>query len=200
MYTPSRIVLIDPDVRRRAAITHLLAATGLHVEPFEDHRELDANWQRVDAILIHDGGRAIAELAEKIAGRDVWLPLVAYYDEPQPRRIVDAVREGAADYLIWPFTAEQLLAALAIARARADEVAGSRLREARAKSRIEKLTKREREVLAGVAKGLSNRKIGEHLAISPRTVEIHRANMLNKMGAEHTSEAIRIAVEAALVA
>ncbi|MFP5395096.1 MAG: LuxR C-terminal-related transcriptional regulator [Alphaproteobacteria bacterium] len=48
--------------------------------------------------------------------------------------------------------------------------------------------------------GLSNRMIGERLRISPRTVEIHRANMLNKMGASHTSEAIRIAIEASLVA
>jgi len=64
---------------------------------------------------------------------------------------------------------------------------------------VQKLTRREREVLAGVAAGLSNRLIGEKLAISPRTVEIHRANMLNKMGASHTSEAIRIAIEAALI-
>ena len=68
-----------------------------------------------------------------------------------------------------------------------------------ARSRVQRLTKREREVLAGVADGLSNRLIGERLAISPRTVEIHRANMLNKMGANHTSEAIRIAIEASLV-
>ena len=75
-----------------------------------------------------------------------------------------------------------------------------RLREARARSRVQKLTRREREVLTGVAAGLSNRLIGEKLSISPRTVEIHRANMLNKMGANHTSEAIRIAIEASLVA
>ena len=55
-------------------------------------------------------------------------------------------------------------------------------------------------MLAGVAGGLSNRMIGEQLEISPRTVEIHRANMLTKMGAQHTSEAIRIAIEASLVA
>ena len=74
-----------------------------------------------------------------------------------------------------------------------------KLREARARSRIQKLTNREREVLIGVAGGLSNRKIGEHLSISPRTVEIHRANMLDKMRANHTSDAIRLAIEAALV-
>jgi two-component system, LuxR family, response regulator FixJ len=73
-----------------------------------------------------------------------------------------------------------------------------RLREVMARSRVQKLTPREREVLAGMADGLSNRLIGDRLAISPRTVEIHRANMLNKLGANHTSEAIRIAVEASI--
>ena len=75
----------------------------------------------------------------------------------------------------------------------------AKLREAMARSRVQRLTRREREVLTGVADGLSNRLIGERLEISPRTVEIHRANMLNKMGASHTSEAIRIAIEASLV-
>ena len=56
------------------------------------------------------------------------------------------------------------------------------------------------EVLEGVAHGLSNRLIGERLRISPRTVEIHRANMLHKIGVTHTNEAIRIAIEASLVA
>ncbi len=68
------------------------------------------------------------------------------------------------------------------------------------RSRLQRLTRREHEVLAGVAIGLSNRLIGEQLDISPRTVEIHRANMLTKIGSQHTSEAIRIAIEASLVA
>jgi DNA-binding NarL/FixJ family response regulator len=88
---------------------------------------------------------------------------------------------------------------MSLAEDRARSVAGAKLREAVARSRVERLTRREREVLAGVAGGLSNRLIGERLSISPRTVEIHRANMLNKMGASHTSEAIRIAIEASLV-
>jgi two-component system, LuxR family, response regulator FixJ len=201
MITASHIILIDADVRRRAAITHLLGAEGVHVEPFEDTVEAAAaNLARADAVLIEDGGRVVPGLVAQIAGREVWLPVIAYSEEPQVARVVDAVREGAADYLSWPFTAEQLQTTLAVARGRSDDVSNDRLRKARARGRIEKLTKREREVLAGVAKGLSNRKIGERLEISPRTVEIHRANMLNKMGAEHTSDAIRIAVEASLVA
>ena len=65
-------------------------------------------------------------------------------------------------------------------------------------SRIEKLSKREREILAGMVEGLSNRLIGKHLSISPRTVELHRANLLSKIGARHSAEAIRLAIEASL--
>ena len=83
--------------------------------------------------------------------------------------------------------------------ARSESFGNAKLREVMARARVEVLTRREREVLSGVASGLSNRLIGEKLSISPRTVEIHRANMLNKLGARHTSEAIRIAIEAAMV-
>ena len=92
-----------------------------------------------------------------------------------------------------------MLASLERLEDNAEGLGNARMREAVARGRIEKLTEREREVLDCVASGLSNRKIGEKLEISPRTVEIHRANMLNKLGANHTSEAIRIAIEAELV-
>jgi FixJ family two-component response regulator len=82
---------------------------------------------------------------------------------------------------------------------RAKHAGNARLREVMARARINRLTRREREVLGGVASGLSNRLVDERLSISPRKVEIHRANMLNKLGANHTSDAIRIAIEAALV-
>jgi two-component system, LuxR family, response regulator FixJ len=110
------------------------------------------------------------------------------------------VLAGALDYLEWPCDTARILTAIELAESAAASIGSLRLREARARSRVQKLTRREREVLEGVADGLSNRLIGERLAISPRTVEIHRANMLTKMGANHTSEAIRIAIEASLVA
>jgi FixJ family two-component response regulator len=128
-----------------------------------------------------------------------WLPLVAFAVDPGTNRVVQAVLNGAIDYLAWPFGEAEVRAALAVAEESRDAMGSVRLREAMARSRIQRLTPREREVLAGVADGLSNRMIGERLAISPRTVEIHRANMLNKIGANHTSEAIRIAIEASLV-
>jgi FixJ family two-component response regulator len=193
------IALIDSDFRRRAAISHCLAGTGIHIEPFEDLSELVRRWPQHGMILAHDEGGTILRLVELMSEAGNWLPVVAYGEQPCTNRVVQAVLGGAVDYLEWPFGEGEVRQALAVAEESRDTLGNLRLREAMARSRIRRLTAREREVLAGVADGLSNRLIGERLAISPRTVEIHRANMLNKMGANHTSEAIRIAIEAALV-
>ena len=193
------LVLVDGDFRRRAAISHLLAGTPIHVEPFESPAELTVRWPRAGLLLVHDEGAAVAGLLAHMSRSGQWLPVIAFDEPPQTRRVVAAVLAGAIDYIGWPFARDAMLAVIAEAQDKAESVGHAKLREALARSRIERLTRREREVLAGVAGGMSNRMIGEHLAISPRTVEIHRANMLTKMGAHRTSEAIRIAIEAALV-
>lgn len=193
------IILIDSDFRRRAAISHCLAETAIHVEPFEDLSELAHRWPREGMLLVHDEGDLVARAIQLMSEGGCWLPLVAFSASPGTNQVVQAVLTGAVDYLDWPFDEAVIRQALAVAEESRDAMGNVRVREAMARSRVQRLTKREREVLAGVADGLSNRLIGERLAISPRTVEIHRANMLNKMGASHTSEAIRIAIEAALV-
>jgi len=192
--------LVDSDVRRRAAISHALAGTGIHVEPYENPGEMATRWPSSGVILVEDCDGNIACLIEQMTGGAAWLPIVALSAAPRTDRVVRAIMEGAIDYLEWPSSTESIARIVAQAEDNAQRIGSLRLREARARSRVRKLTRREREVLEGVADGLSNRMIGEKLAISPRTVEIHRANMLHKMGAQHTSEAIRIAIEAALVA
>jgi len=195
----SNLILIDNDTRRRAAISHALSAGQIHVEPFENIAELTSAWPRAGIVLIHDEAGAIDELIESMARHGEWFPIVAFSEEPAPNRIVKAILDGAIDYVSWPIGAEELTTALAHAMERAEGVGNAKLREVMARARVERLTRREREVLGGVASGLSNRLIGERLSISPRTVEIHRANMLHKLGASHTSDAIRIAIEASLV-
>ena len=215
MRSATSIFLVDGDFRRRAAISHCLAgnsnlgladtasngfASGaIHVEPFEDSAELIARWPRMGMLLVHDDGRAIANLLSHMGQSGHWLPVIGFAETPSTRAVVQAVLDGAIDYIAWPFSAEEITQVMAEAEAKAESFGSAKLREALARSRVDRLTRREREVLAGVAGGLSNRMIGEKLSISPRTVEIHRANMLTKMGANHTSEAIRIAIEAALV-
>jgi FixJ family two-component response regulator len=195
-----RISLIDRDVRRRAAIVHCLAAGGVSAEPLENADELISHWPSTGLILANDDGEALPALMRHIGHAGGWLPIVTYAEAPGPARIVEAVLEGAIAYLAWPFGVAEVREMIGVVEQRAERLGGTKQREAVARSRIDRLTRREREVLHGVATGLSNRKIGESLAISPRTVEIHRANMLTKMGASHTSEAIRLAFEASLIA
>ncbi|MFM5953672.1 MAG: response regulator transcription factor [Novosphingobium sp.] len=193
------IALIDTNVRRRAAISHVLAGSGIHAEPFEDIAEIRHRWPRSGAILVADDDAAVHELIEHMTEYGNWLPVIAFSESPGTDRVVRAVLEGALDYVEWPCDTAKIMTAIDLAQSASASIGSLRLREARARSRVQKLTRREREVLEGVADGLSNRLIGERLSISPRTVEIHRANMLTKMGASHTSEAIRIAIEASLV-
>ncbi|PKB14444.1 LuxR family two component transcriptional regulator [Novosphingobium kunmingense] len=199
MRTGETLILIDGDSRRRAAVSHLLAGSDLHVEPFEDSSELASRWPSDGVILAHDDTGIVRDLIDAMSRSMKWMPLVAFAQQPGTAQVVRAVMDGASNYLAWPFTVEEVRRAAAAARESHQAMGSLRLREAAARSRIQRLTPREREVLAGVAAGLSNRLIGERLSISPRTVEIHRANMLNKIGASHSNEAIRIAIEAALV-
>jgi FixJ family two-component response regulator len=194
----SHIILIDGNVRRRAAISHELSGRGIHVEPFETLAELSGHALRQELVLIEDADGALAALTAHMVREGKWLPVVAFAEAPAPRRIVDAILGGAIDYLVWPFDGTALNETLLRARDRAQNVGSAKMREAVARSLVDRLTSREREVLSGMTAGHSNRAIAEQLAISPRTVEIHRANMLQKIGATHTSEAIRIAIEASL--
>lgn len=199
MASVSTLLLLDAHTRRRAAICHALSRSHVHVEPFENVAELAGAWPRSGVILVHDDVGAIDELIEAMAEHGEWFPIIAFGEEPDDRSIVRAVLDGAIDYIVWPIDADELKDRIDSSIARAARIGSAKLREVMARASIERLTRREREVLGGVASGLSNRLIGQKLAISPRTVEIHRANMLSKLGAHHTSDAIRIAIEAALV-
>lgn len=193
------LILIDNDSRRRARISHMLSGIGVHVEPFESIEEVGERWPRTGMAVVLDEGDAITRTVSAIGETGSWLPVIAFGETPDPQTIVEAILAGAVGFAEWPFQVEEFLTILQRASSRAERMAGARTREAYARRRIERLTRREREVLTAVANGLSNRLIAERLSISPRTVEIHRANMLNKMDVGHSSEAIRIAIEAALV-
>jgi FixJ family two-component response regulator len=193
------VYLIDGAARNRAAISHILEGSEFHIEPFEGVAELLARWPQSGVLLVHDDGATVSELLEQMSAVGEWLPVICFSQTLCTERVVSALMQGAANYIAWPFTSEQLGRAIDVARNHASGIASIKLREAMARSKVNLLTRREREVLAGVADGLTNRLIGNKLTISPRTVEIHRANMLSKMGVSHSSEAIRVAIEAELV-
>lgn len=192
------VFTIDPDVKRRASITFYLNNEGIFAEPFETTDEFIRCWPKNGVVLVHDGNKAVASLMHEICSRHTWLPVVAYSENPEPPRVVDAVLDGAIGYADWPGCGDALINAIRNAGTRSGAAIAAGSRKTMALSRIEKLSKREREILAGMVDGLSNRLIGKYLDISPRTVELHRANLLSKIGARHSAEAIRLAIEASL--
>lgn len=194
------VFVVDADVRRRAGITYYLINQGIFSEPYETIDEFVRSWPKSGIVLIHDSEHAVSSLVQQITSRHSWLPIVAFSENPQPSQIVDAVLDGAIGYAVWPGRGELLTKVLRDAGARSGAVIASGSRKALATARIELLSRREREILAGMVEGLSNRLIGEHLGISPRTVELHRANLLSKIEAKHSADAIRLAIEASLPA
>lgn len=199
MSNATNLFLIDEDFRRRAAVSFSLSSTGIHVEPFENVSEITERWPSSGVLLVHDERQAIAALLDHMDRSGNWLPLIAFSESLDARRIARTIRDGAIDYVSWPIEGEDLASVIREAEETPTAFGRMKRREASALNRIDRLTKREKEVLAAVAGGMSNRVIAEKLAISPRTVENHRANMLNKIGATHTSEAIRVAIEAQLI-
>src|SRR5439155_23834174 len=107
---------------------------------------------------------------------------------------VRAMKAGAVDFIEKPFASETVLTSLEAAFARLATPAGRD--PAAAKTKLDLLSPRERQVLEGLLTGLPNKSIAYDLGISPRTVEIHRARVMDKMGARSLSELIRLALTA----
>ena len=109
-----------------------------------------------------------------------------------------AMKAGAVDFLEKPFDKQSLLSSLEAARGRLEVASTMESRREEARQRLNVLTPRERDVLTGLVQGLPNKTIAYDLGISPRTVEIHRANLMEKLGVRSLSEALRIAFAAGL--
>ncbi len=137
-------------------------------------------------------------ILERLSRLGIWLPLIAFDAQPRPGRIVDAIKAGALDYLSLPLDPERFARCLARIEKEAELFGQARRRMIEARDRISSLSTREREVLDWLAEGSSNKVIARELDISPRTVEIHRANMMSKLGARHAAEAVRLKLEAKL--
>ena len=112
---------------------------------------------------------------------------------------VQAMKAGALDFLEKPYKADALLETInkAFDRMEHESAGSAQIESARAK--VDVLSPRERDVLTGLIEGRSNKVIAYNLAISPRTVEIYRANLMTKMGVRSLSEALRVAFAAGLI-
>jgi two-component system response regulator FixJ len=200
------IYLIDDDDAVRASLHGLLSLrSDLIVRNF---RSGDQFLERVaeleSGVLLLDyhmpGKNGIEVLQELGASPPARFMTIILTGEGNIDIAVQAMKAGAFDFLEKPYKADALLEAIdkAFNRMEHDSAGSAQVETARAKVAV--LSPRERDVLTGLIEGRSNKIIAYDLAISPRTVEIYRANLMTKMGVRSLSEALRVAFAAGLIA
>lgn len=194
------IRFVEPSSRIRAELARCAFALGHHAEVYADLGELTEHMPETGVLVVRDdpGTGGIVGIMQRMAEGGHWLPLIATDINPRARRIVAAMKAGALDYLPLPLEATRFAGSLEHVIADIEHHGKVRRRMIQARSRIANLSNREREVLHWLAEGSSNKTIARELDISPRTVEIHRANMMAKLGAKHAAEAVRLRIESEL--
>ena len=192
--------IVDSSSRSRAEQARFGFEMGYHCEIYADVGELTACPPTSGIVFARDdeGGGKVDEVLSHLARIGVWVPVVATSDNPRPNHVVAAIRAGALDYLRLPLRPDRLEETVQRIEEEAAAYGEARRKMVEARSRIASLSPREREVLDWLAEGRSNKMIARELDISPRTVEIHRANMMHKLGAHHAAEAVRLRIEAHL--
>jgi two-component system response regulator FixJ len=192
--------LVDDDEAIRRSVGFMLKTSGLHVRTYISGDELlkDAPNLETGCILldIRMPGMDGLEVQAALRDKGITLPVIIMTGHGDVSLAVQAMKAGAIDFIEKPFEKAVLLSAI--------EHGVERLRQSAAKHdladdavvKLQVLSPREREVLDGLARGLPNKTIAYDLGISPRTVEIHRANLMSKLGVRSLSEALRIAFAA----
>ncbi|WP_447932476.1 response regulator transcription factor [Sphingopyxis fribergensis] len=138
------------------------------------------------------------EVQQALLDRGVTMPVIVLTGHADVSIAVRAMKAGAVDFLEKPFEKAVLIAAIETAFGRMAAADGAVARAAEAEVILAVLTPREREVLDGLAQGLPNKTIAYDLGISPRTVEVHRANLMAKLDVRSLSDALRLAFAAGL--
>ena len=192
--------LVDDDASVRRSVGFMLKTSGHRVETYESGAELLKNRAQLEqgCILldIRMPGMDGLEVQQALKDKGVGLPVIIMTGHGDVTLAVRAMKAGAVDFIEKPFAKDALLASLEEGFRRLSRKEATQDRRMDAEVRLQALTPRERDVLDGLAQGLPNKTIAYDLGISPRTVEIHRANLMTKLGVRSLSEALRIAFAA----
>jgi two-component system response regulator FixJ len=200
---PERSVyIVDDDEAVRDSLSVLLGSKGYAVRSFGSALEflaaapsLPSGCLIVDIRMPEMDG---LELQARLRARALGFPMIVITGHGDVPLAVRAMKAGAVDFIEKPFASERILDSLDGALSR---LAAPRERDpatAAAAGKLALLSPRERQVLEGLLAGLPNKSIAYDLAISPRTVEVHRARVMNKTGVRSLSELIRLALAAGM--
>ena len=197
----SLVHIVDDDAQVRAATSFLLASHGYTTEVYSSGTEFlrDARLTRGCILLdLRMPGLDGHEVQEELRRRGVDLPVVIMSGHGDVDAAVQAMKLGAFDYLSKPAREEDLFGAIERALSSHRETEVRRAAAANAAARLQSLSPRERQILQGLLGGLSNKEIARCLVLSPRTVEMHRANMMDDLGITNLAEALRLGIDAGL--
>jgi len=196
------VYIIDDDDAVRRSVKFVLSWAGYHVETFEsgiaflkvvdDLRPgcvlLDVRMPVLDGFGVH----------QMLKRRGAMMPVIILTGHGDVQTAVQAMRAGALNFLIKPYAKEALLEAVAEAVAIVARSGRDGVTIDEAKTKLNALTSRELDVLRGMVSGLPNKVIARGLGISPRTVEIHRANVMEKTASRSLADVLRIAMKAGI--
>jgi two-component system response regulator FixJ len=191
------VYIVDDDEAVRQSLAFMLSSAGLAVRLYDSaHAFLDGLDDVQCGCLITDvrmPEMTGIELLHRVRQRACWLPAIVITGHGDVPLAVEAMKAGAIDFIEKPFDEQAILAAVETAIERG---AGEDGDAAAVAARLASLSQRERQVLDGLIAGQPNKTIASELGISPRTVEVYRANLMAKMEAKSLSELIRMAIAA----
>ena len=198
MFCGQTIYVVDDDKPVLDSLSLLLTADGYVVRSHESAGAfLDAIKQNERGCVIADArmpGMSGLDLLAVMKERRVSMPVIVVTGYGDVPLAVEAMKRGAIDFFEKPLEAGALLASVRSALMSENDICPSSAKTRILQKRFATLSKREKEVLAGLVKGQPNKNIAHELGISPRTVEVHRANLMKRMQAESLPELVKMAL------
>ena len=195
--------IIDDDEALRESLAFLLRTARIEVESFASATAfLDTlPHTRLSCVItdVRMPGLSGIDLLRRLRELKIEVPVIVITGHGDVPLAVEAMKVGAMDFLEKPFDDEVLLASVRSALRRRDGETRRHTDHAETESKLAALSKRERDVLGGLVAGQANKQIAFDLGISPRTVEIYRANLMNKMQAGSLSDLVRMALIVGIV-
>ena len=193
------VFIVDDDDAVRSSLRLLLKSVGLSAVAYPSARDFLAAWNPDQpSCLVLDvrmPGMSGLELQEELNRRGAIVPVIFITGHGDIPMAVQTIKEGAADFIQKPFRDQDLIDRIQKAITRDAENRAQLLEKDRIRARYDSLTPREREVLALVTSGKANKVMAGDLGVSQRTVEIHRARVMEKMEAASLAQLVRMVLD-----